>query len=492
MKLNSIKFEISILYSLILGVILVIFSLVLFIIFDSIYTEFAHDLQLKARGIHQTVQAYNDVFNQEADSLKTAVERTISLKRESPLKVKSSRISKEWLKKSEELDLKDDYINFISPNGESLGHSSNLSPDLIDLFSKSAAYPKDDSDSILKKINYQNQKIWIINYPFVDRMGEQYLIQVGVTQAPITQLLQNWLYAIALSIPIILLLTNFIGRVLAERILKQVNEMTDMARKITYQDLSLKVKSKHFDEEMQHLAEAFNDMIYRLEKSFKHIEQFSFHVAHELKTPLTIIRGESELALKKERTVDEYKQTIVTTIEESVRMLKTVEDLLLLSKVDYQPGVFKMEELDFTQFFKDVFEQTKMLARPKNITIQFSVPKNIILTMKADAVHLRRLFFNLIDNALKFTPAGGQVRLKARTDGTRIIVSVSDTGPGIPEEDLPKIFERFFSGDHEAGGSGLGLSIAKSIAHVHGGDIEVESHLGQGSTFIVSLPLSSP
>src|SRR5258706_16347036 len=105
MKLNSIKFEISILYSLILGVILVIFSLVLFIIFDSLYDEFAHDLQLTARGIHQTVQAYNDVFNQEADSLNPAVEKTISLKRESPLRVRTSRISKEWIKQSEELNL---------------------------------------------------------------------------------------------------------------------------------------------------------------------------------------------------------------------------------------------------------------------------------------------------------------------------------------------------------------------------------------------------
>jgi signal transduction histidine kinase len=243
---------------------------------------------------------------------------------------------------------------------------------------------------------------------------------------------------------------------------------------------------------MHRLAAAFNDMIARLEKAFKHIEEFSSQVAHELRTPLAIMRGESELALRKERTGEEYKRVIRVNLEEIGRMLKTVEDLLLLTKLDYRPEIFKKEDFDFVAFFREVFEQAKVLAQDKGIDIEFDVPKMEIV-INADKHHLRRLFYNLIHNAVKFTLAGGKVRLGASVSGGKLLAVVQDTGVGIPAEDLPKIFDRFFHKDHgiviEESGSGLGLSIAMAIARSHSGDITVESASGKGSTFTVILPL---
>ena len=141
---------------------------------------------------------------------------------------------------------------------------------------------------------------------FADKTVGRYLIQVGVPQDPMMQQLLDWLYSIALLVPLILLMTSFVGRMLANRILRPVYEITDLAKKITQQDLSARIKTKHFGQEMGSLIESFNEMIARLEGSFEHIEQFSYHAAHELKTPLTIIQGEANLLLRKDRSVNEY------------------------------------------------------------------------------------------------------------------------------------------------------------------------------------------
>ena len=243
------------------------------------------------------------------------------------------------------------------------------------------------------------------------------MIQVGIAQEPIMQQLRNWLYSIAISVPLILLLTSFVGRILANRILQPVYEITAMANRITQQDLSARIKTKHFGREMESLVESFNEMIARLEKSFKHIEQFSYHVAHELKTPLTIIQGEADLLLRKERSKHEYQQALRIVMEESQRVLKTVDDLLLLTKLGYQPEVFKFEQFDFIEFFSEIVEQNRLLAANKGIGIRMNL-QNITppLMIKGDRLHLRRLFFNIIDNAIKFTPEGGCIDMRIEQD----------------------------------------------------------------------------
>jgi signal transduction histidine kinase len=334
----------------------------------------------------------------------------------------------------------------------------------------------------------------VINYPFTDTAFGPYLIQVGIEQDPIMQQLRNWLYSIAISVPLILILTSFVGRVLATRILKPVHEITDMARKITQKDLSVRIKTKHFDKEMGSLIESFNEMIARLEKSFKHIEQFSYHAAHELKTPLTIIQGEADLLLRKERSIFEYQQALRIILEESKRVLKTVDDLLLLTKLDYQSDVFKFGEFDFIEFFNEIVEQNRLLCANKGIGIRMNL-QNVKppVMVNGDRLHLRRLFFNVIDNAVKVTPKEGIVDLLVNSHQGKIITSISDTGPGIPAENLGRIFEEFYQIDNnnDSKGSGLGLNIAQTIAKIHQGEIQVESELGRGTTFRIILPLEN-
>jgi signal transduction histidine kinase len=175
-------------------------------------------------------------------------------------------------------------------------------------------------------------------------------------------------------------------------------------------------------------------------------------------------------------------------------MLRTINDLLLLAKLDFRPDVFKFEDIDFTKFLDEIHKQSEILASRKEIMVTIQIPDEPIY-IHGDRLHLRRLFFNLLDNAIKFTPQKGRIDLIIRSEDKKVVVTVSDTGIGILEEDLPEIFNRFFRGEKKGtddeSGSGLGLSIALSIAKVHKGEILVKSEPGKGTTFHVILPLIS-
>lgn len=309
---------------------------------------------------------------------------------------------------------------------------------------------------------------------------------------PSAALKGNKLLYILIPIPITLLFGYFIGRVIVVRILRPIKEITDTANNITHEDLSLRVKAENVDEELRLLIEAFNGMVSRLGESFEYITDSSSYIAHELKTPIAIIRGESEFALKKERDKEEYKRVISVSLEETKRMLKIIEDLLLLTKMNYQPGVLKFEQIDLTQFIRIIYEQAKILASQKKITVNADIPEEAGM-VSADELHLRRLFLNLIDNAIKFTPDNGSIGISLKYENQKAIVSIVDTGIGIEEENMPKLFEKFFRIEGKtkdnSPSSGLGLSIAQSIAELHNGEISVTSRAGQGSNFTVSIPL---
>jgi heavy metal sensor kinase len=302
----------------------------------------------------------------------------------------------------------------------------------------------------------------------------------------------NKLFFILVPIPLTLLFGHIIGQIIIGKILKPIKEITDTANNITHEDLSLRVKAENVDEELRCLIEAFNGMVSRLGESFEYITDSSSYIAHELKTPIAIIRGESEFALKKEREKDEYKRVISVNLEEAKRMLKIIEDLLLLTKMNYQPDVLKLEQIDLTQFIQIIYEQAKILASKKNIMVNIDIPEGAGI-VNADELHLRRLFFNLIDNAIKFTSANGNIRISLKYEKQKAAVSIADTGIGIGKENLPKLFDKFFRIEGKvkdsSPSSGLGLSIAQSIVKLHKGEIAITSELEKGSIFTVLLPL---
>jgi two-component system, OmpR family, heavy metal sensor histidine kinase CusS len=328
-------------------------------------------------------------------------------------------------------------------------------------------------------------------YVFI--LGVVLSIYIGIFFLLPGRILQgNKLPFILLPIPLTLLFGYFIGYLIISRILKPIKIMTDTVKNITHEDLSLRLKTENVDEELGRLIEAFNDMILRLSESFEYITDSSSYIAHELKTPIAIIRGESEFALKKEREKEEYKRVISVSLEETKRMLKIIEDLLLLTRMNYQPDVLKFEPVDLTEFIRVIYEQAKVLALKKDIVVKLAVPQESRM-VNADELHLRRLFFNLIDNAIKFTFTGGSITMQLIYEGQKAFVSIIDTGIGIKEENLPKLFDKFFRIDtiikDTSPSSGLGLSIAQSIAQLHKGEIAVTGSSEQGTNFTVSLPI---
>jgi len=294
-----------------------------------------------------------------------------------------------------------------------------------------------------------------------------------------------------IPLPLAFLFGYLISQISIGKILRPVRKVAETAESITHEDLSRRVNVEHVGEEAQYLVNAFNDMISRLEAAFAYITESSSYIAHELKTPLAIIRGEAEVVLKKERDKEEYKKVISGSLEETRRMLKIIEDLLLLTRVNYRSGDLQLSPLDLSQFVIVLYEKAKILAAQKNITVNMRIPPATAF-VNADEQTLRRLFLNLIDNAIKYTSPGGRMDIVSRFEGERVKISIADTGIGIEQENLPMLFDKFFriEGKTKDTGpsSGLGLSIAQSIAKLHQGEITVSSQVGKGTVFTIDLP----
>jgi heavy metal sensor kinase len=282
------------------------------------------------------------------------------------------------------------------------------------------------------------------------------------------------------------------GFALARKSLQPVDELARAAQRITAQNLDQPLPVPNPDEEIGRLTATINDMTRRLHDSFARVSEFSADASHELRTPLTVVRGEIELALRSSRNPAEYRRVLETTLEEVLRMSTIVENLLLLAKADQRSYRAHFSEVDLHELLSELVEDGEVLAEHKKI--QLRVAQAAPVTIVGDKVRLRQLFLNLLDNAIKYTPEGGRVTLAVEQRNGEALFRVQDTGIGIPEEELEKIFERFYRVDkarsRELGGSGLGLAIARWIAELHRGSIAVSSRLNEGSTFTVRLPLS--
>ncbi|MGZ3559329.1 MAG: sensor histidine kinase, partial [Thermodesulfobacteriota bacterium] len=238
------------------------------------------------------------------------------------------------------------------------------------------------------------------------------------------------------------------------------------------------------------LIRTINEMIARLESSFKGMAEFTADVSHELKTPICAMRGEAEVLLLKERKTEEYQEGLVHFIEQFDHLNQMINDLISLSKFDTTQVELNRATLRLDLLVNDLCNLFKVLAEQKNIALETGTMEEVAVI--GDKVRLQQLFTNLIDNAIKYTSKGSiQVTVEENKDSA--VVRIKDTGIGIPKEEQERIFKRFYrldkSRSKETGGVGLGLSIAEWIAHAHRGRIEVESEPHRGSTFTVYLPL---
>jgi heavy metal sensor kinase len=315
-----------------------------------------------------------------------------------------------------------------------------------------------------------------------------YIIQIASPLTSLFSTFKNLKLILFLLLPISIVFSGMMGALLAKLSLNPVNRIVDTMHQITAENLKLRITIPETKDEIRRLAETFNEMLDRLEKTFSSQRQFIEDLAHELKTPLSVLKGELEVTLKKLRTPREYESTLSSSLEEANRIIKIVEDLLMLAWYDSNMVPFDMAPLDIGLLFHDALEDIKILAEQKNIDLRLTSQGKAIVY--GDGDKLKLLFFNILDNAMKYTPSGGKVFVEISEEKNQAKVIISDTGIGIPKDELPRIFERFYriNKARNQGGFGLGLSIAKSIVEAHRGIIEVESELDKGTTFKISLP----
>lgn len=304
--------------------------------------------------------------------------------------------------------------------------------------------------------------------------------------------LDDYLKTLMLLIPVVLAVSIIGGWFLARASLHPVDEITRTALDITASNLSRRLPVAKSNDEIKRLSETLNDMISRLESSFSRIRQFTADASHELRTPLTILTGEMELALRSVRTQEEYQEVISSALQETLRMSRVVEDLLLLSRADMGRVRFQSDSVNLNEMLADLADATAILGAKKDLSITYRQEDEILYVL-GDHARLYQMFLNLLDNAVKYTPHDGSVSLTLHRDGAMAEIRVRDTGIGINQEHQKKIFDRFYRVDkarsRAQGGVGLGLSIVEWTALAHDGTIEVESEPGHGSTFIVRLPL---
>jgi heavy metal sensor kinase len=319
------------------------------------------------------------------------------------------------------------------------------------------------------------------------------VVQVGISLENMMKTLRRFDLIMAAVFPLGLLLAGGGGWVLARRALGPVDRMTQAVHRISSEHLQERLPETGTGDELDRLAKTLNAMLTRLEDSFRQIRQFSADASHELQTPLTILRGEIEVALLSVRSPQEYQQVLRSSLEEIERISRLVGGLLLLARAD--AGVLRLDlrPVDLTELILEIAGRLQRLAAEKSVGLNCDLPEPVFIS--ADREHLQRLLMNLIDNAIKYTPPGGRVTISLSGDDREVRLSVADTGIGLSPAEQEQIFTRFFrsaEAKSQGGGAGLGLCIAQSIAAAHAGTIAVASTPGQGSTFTVVLPASCP
>ncbi|MCE1246217.1 MAG: HAMP domain-containing histidine kinase [Firmicutes bacterium] len=291
--------------------------------------------------------------------------------------------------------------------------------------------------------------------------------------------------------PLIFIISGAGGLFLAERAFKPVDKITETTMQIQEKNLGKRIPV-YSNDEFGKLASAINQMFERLEKAFNRQKQFTSDASHELRAPVAIIQAESTLALEKDRTGEEYRQSLENIAQESERMSGLLNQLLTLARADSGKEQIRFSPVLLEPFLQNLCSDIDILCREKDITLTTDLQNNI--TINGNEGSLRRLFHNLIDNAIRHTPEKGSIKVTLTTEGKTAVISVSDNGSGIPPSEIPMIFERFYRADkartREDGGSGLGLAICKHITELHKGRIEAESTPGKGSIFRVKMPLS--
>ena len=299
-----------------------------------------------------------------------------------------------------------------------------------------------------------------------------------------------WFWGILLAT---FVLFPWIGYQIARRGIRPVEEMAITARHISSTNLRERILPEGYPTELASLARTFNQMLDRLEESFERISRFSADIAHDLRTPVNNIRGEAEVALARSRSADEYRDVIESCLEEAVRLSDLIGDLMFLARAESPLTHLRCEPVDVGELLGGLRDYYEASAVDCGVSLTIALGNEPIIA-ELDKTLLQRAVGNLVSNSLAHTPPGGAVWLKTKADLSTIHIEVGDTGAGIPDEALPKVFDRFFRVDSSrsqgSGGTGLGLAIVQSIVLLHGGKAEISSQVGKGTHVTLHIPVS--
>lgn len=377
-------------------------------------------------------------------------------------------------------------LQVVNKAGSIVWRSDNLLLDSLPRFSWFESHGgKIQDDRILTNYTVQGTR-----YRLVVMKGDVAEVSAAYPVAEVDATLRRLFALMLYSIPAVIIFSIVVGWFLSRRSLKPVDTITRMAQRITAQRLSERLPVTNSNDEITRLSAMFNDMIARLERSFEQVKQFTSDASHELKTPLAILMGELELALRKPLSEDSVRATLESCLEEVERLNVVVQGLLEISYSESGQASMETELCDMSQLVADVCADMTLMAEQKHIELRYAINNNSFVV--GDKIRLHQMCLNVIENAIKYTGEGGWVNVILDQNDEYIVLSVEDNGVGISQDQLPFIYDRFYRVDKARSksipGSGLGLSIVRWIVEAHKGTIEATSEEGKGTTFVISIP----
>jgi heavy metal sensor kinase len=323
--------------------------------------------------------------------------------------------------------------------------------------------------------------------------GRGVLIRLAHTEEPLWAPIKEMTIASVVVLPVVLAAAGFAGYGLARRALRPIEQMARQAQEITPQRLHERLPNDNTGDELGQLARVFNETLARLERAFEQLRRFTSDASHELRTPLASIRSVGEVGLQKDGTRAEYRDIIGSMLEEVNRLTSLIDSLLTISRADagsLQLDVAEVRVLDLAREAAALFE---VLVEEKALELVLSGDEFAVV--EGDRLFLRQAFVNVLHNAVKYSPVGGIISVRVTREANEVSVEIEDKGPGVPPEDRPKIFDRFYRVDkarwRESGGAGLGLSITKWVIEAHGGRIRLDGGIESGCLFRIHIPHAS-
>ena len=346
-------------------------------------------------------------------------------------------------------------------------------------------------ETTLRSIRVAGNPIRVKTVPVTQDGRVSGVMEVGLSAEDASEMLARFLLIVGLAYPLALGLAIVGGVFLAGRALSPVDKVTRLARRISAEDLSQRLNLQLPDDEVGRLARTFDEMITRLDEAFRRQREFIADASHELRTPLTIMKGQIDVSLQKEREPEAYEEVLRAVNGEVDRLIRLAGSLLTLTRADAGQIPLMLEPVNLSDVVTGALEQVAPLASQRGIGLHLHPGTDA--NVQADEDLLLQVLLNLLDNAIKYTPAGGEVTTGWSLNGDQVALWVRDTGPGISDEHVPHVFDRFYRVDRSRsraeGGVGLGLAISRWIVEAHGGSISVDSSEGTGSTFTVRLSM---